>query len=103
MNGPFPALAYVNVACELYPDLAPQIREGIADFYANQSVRCGEHLVQKGILTIEQNQLVLLAQKAQKGLLDAADKDELAHIQAAVHLRTLANLEELGMLIRRIK
>jgi hypothetical protein len=103
MNGPLPALVYVDVACELYPELAPKIRDGVAEFYSDPSERCGEYLVQKGILTDEQNRLVLLAQKAQRGLLETADQEELVHIQSAVHLRTMASIEEMGLLIRRLK
>jgi hypothetical protein len=103
MTGPLPALVYVNVACELYPEIAPKIREGVAEFYDDPSTRCGEYLVQKGILTDEQNRLVLLAQKAQRSLLDAADKEELQQLQSEVHLRTMASIEELGMLLKRMK
>jgi len=103
MNKPLPKLVYVDVACQLYPELAPKIREGVLAFYADPSDRCGEYLVQRGILTAEQNRLVLLAQRAQRGLLNEADKEELHLMQSEVHLRTLASIEEMGILLRRMK
>jgi len=102
-TGPLPAFVYCDIACELYPELAPRIREEVANFYADQSERIGEHLIKQGVLTEEQNKLVLLAQKAQRKILDKADVEELRNIQSAVHLRTLSNIEEMGILLQRLR
>ena len=103
MNGPIPVFNYGDTACDLYPELAPQIREGIAEYYTDQSERVGEYLIQKGILNIDQHKLILLAQKAHRKLLSEADKEELFRLQSVVHLRTMSGLEELGLLLRSMK
>ena len=103
MTGPLPTFVYGDVACDLYPELAPKIRECVAEYYSDQSERVGQYLIQKGILTPEQNRLILLAQKAQRKILSTADKEELYRIQSAVHLRTMANIEELGVLLKEMK
>jgi hypothetical protein len=98
-----PALVYCDVACELFPELADRIKEEVAVFYSDQAERCGEHLVKAGVITEEQNRLVLLAQKAQRELLSKADVEELHKIQAAVHLRTVTSLESLSIIVQGLR
>ena len=100
---PLPAMVYCDIACELYPNLASRIKEEVAVFYADQAGKCGEHLVKMGIVTPEQNRLILLSQKAKKTKLDKADIEELFTLQSTIHYRTLTSIETMGIIIQGIR
>ena len=100
---PLPALIYCDIACELYPELADRIKHEVTIFYTDQAERCGEHLIKTGILTTDQHRLVLLRQKAQKDKLEQSDIDELHAIQTAVHMRTMASIETLGIVAQKLR